>query len=683
MSMNAGQHGAAALDGRGTARDDSGRFRRLAIVLTLPFLLLGARLWYLQIWSNEVYRQQAFANFIDKTSLPADRGLILDARGRIVAGNRPSYDVTVTPAYFAPRDASEEEVAERAERLRRHLALTEPEMATLLEQIRGAQGLWRFEPILVKRNITRDQVAEIETDSLRLSGVEVVASSQRYYPFNDLAAHVLGFVNEVNREELSKLDVYGYRPGQMIGRTGLERAFEAILRGGAGVHAEVVNSRGMPQTDEASRALLGDWNDVVPLPGKNLVLTLDMDLQRIVKTAMRNYHSGAAVALDPQTGRILAIASKPGFNPNSWSGRLSRDEAIAVDNNPYKPRHDKSLQSYFPGSIYKIVTAMAALEAGLIAPDETLHCPGYYEYGKRNKRFHCWKRGGHDQVNLAQALEGSCDVYFYKIGEKLGMDKLAEYAYELGLGEPSGVGYNAEQAGLVPTREWHRKHSPEGFQGGFTLSTSIGQGDTRTSPLQMALAYAALANGGTLYYPQIVDRIETASGHVLFEYPVRVRHELSVKPETLREIVRGLDMVVNSETGTAYATRLDYVRVAGKTGTAQVTSQRLNSAEVDFHLRDHAWFAAFAPVEDAEIVVVVFLEHGGGGSSDAAPVAIEILDRYFREIRGYDPLQIQKKNKGREPQFLTPPGNDLSDASGRPHLSEPGLATPRWRRSQP
>ena len=663
------------LDSRVETRDYSATVRRFSILLSIPFLLLVGRLWYLQIWMNEHYEQLAFNNFIDRSSIAAERGLIFDSKGRLVAGNRPSYDVFITPAYFAPADIDEQEVNEQMATLRRFLALTEEESQAVLDRVNKSQDLWRYQPILLKRNITRDQVARIETNAYQLHGVNVQASSQRYYPFNDLAAHVLGYVNEINSGELERLELYGYRPGEVIGRTGLERSLEAILRGAPGVHAEVVNSRGMPQTDDQSRALLGDWQDVQPIPGKNIVLSLDMDLQRIIKTAMRDYETGAAVALDPRTGAILGIASKPAFNPNAWSGRLSRDEHIDSDNNPHEPMLDKSLLAYFPGSVYKVISAAAALEAGLITKSETLHCPGYYEYGKQKRRFHCWKRSGHDSVTLAQALQMSCDVYFYKVGEKLGMDKLGEYARMFGFGSRSGIGINIESPGLVPTKEWHAKFSPEGFQGGFTLSTAIGQGDTRTSPLQMALAYAALANRGTLYYPQLIKRIETPTGQILFEYPVRIRNKLDLDPATIDEIIHGLDLVVNHEEGTAYATRLDYVRVAGKTGTAQVTSKRVSNSEVEFDKRDHAWFASFAPVDDPEIVVVVFLEHGGGGSSDAAPVAMEILDRYFREIRGYDPMQM--KPKEREPKYLVPADSASRGRGGL--LSEPGSHTPRWR----
>ncbi|MFA5624054.1 MAG: penicillin-binding protein 2 [Bradymonadales bacterium] len=623
-------------------KDYARSFRIVFVFVAIPFIFLSLRFWYLQIWKEEHYKQLAFNNFIKRRVIPAERGVITDIEGRLVAENRPAYNVALTPAFFVQSGESEEEVVERIQRLAKILSLSSEQIEKLTNNVLNVKPENKFSPIPIKQDITRDQVALVETNMLDFYGVEITATSRRYYPFNDLAAHLIGYVNEVNGEELQKLNMYGYRLGDVTGRMGIERAFEPILRGSSGLSAMVVNARGMPQTDPASLGLMRNWKDVAPIAGKTIVLTVDMDLQRILKNALRNFETGAIVAMDPNSGRILGIASTPTFNPNSWSGRLSRDEHLKSDTNPYKPMLDKALLSYFPGSVYKVITAVATLEEGLMQTHDTLNCPGYYEYGKQRRRFHCWKHSGHGAVNIVESLGASCDVYFYKVGEKLGMDTLAEYAYHFGLGRRTGIGINGESPGLVPTRAWHAKHSSEGFQGGFTLSTSIGQGDTRTTPLQMALLYSALANGGTLYYPQIVDRIETAQGEPLFEYPLRVRSKLPYKASTLKAIRDGLDMVMNAEIGTAYAYRLPYLNVAAKTGTAQVTSRRSSNAAVEFKYRDHAWFITFAPIDNAEIVVVVFLEHGGSGSSSAGPVAMEVLDRYFREIKKKTPAVIEQ-----------------------------------------
>lgn len=637
--------GKKVADIRTEPKDYSASFRVLFVFMCIPFVLLCLRFWYLQVWKAEHYKQLAFNNFIKRRVIPAERGLILDIHGNLVAENRPSYDVALTPAFFVQSGEKEDSVLARLESLATILALSKEERERLVERVLNVKPEQKFSPLPVKQDITRDQVALVETSALMFDGVEITPTSRRYYPYNDLAAHLIGYVNEINDEELQRLNMYGYRLGDVLGRMGVERAFEPILRGSAGLSAMVVNARGMPQTDPESVALMKNWRDVAPISGKTIVLTVDMELQRILKNALRNFETGAIVAMDPNSGRILAIASTPTFNPNSWSGRLSRDEHLASDTNPYKPMLDKALLSYFPGSVYKVITAAAALEEGLMQPHDTLNCPGYYEYGKQRRRFHCWKHSGHGAVNIVESLGSSCDVYFYKVGEKLGMDTLADYAAHFGLGKRTGIGINNEASGLVPTKLWHSKNSSEGFQGGFTLSTSIGQGDTKVSPLQMALLYSAVANGGTLYYPQIIDHIETAQGTPLFQYPVRVRSKLPYKASTFQTIRDGLDMVMNSENGTAYAYRLPYLNVAAKTGTAQVTSRRTSNAAVEFKYRDHAWYAAYSPSQAPEIVVIVFLEHGGSGSSSAGPVGMEVLDRYFREIKNQTPALIEQKTE--------------------------------------
>ncbi len=631
------QTNAQSGESRTEAKDYGSSFRWLIIFISIIFVLLISRFWYIQVVDGDHYKQLAFNNFIKRRVVPAERGQIFDAKMRPVATNRPSYDVTLIPAFFTSKSEEESSFLSRMEALASCLALTDTEKQDLIQKVKNVKPAERFLPIMVKMGITRDQLAKVETNSLMFHGVEIVASSKRYYPFNELGAHIVGYVNQINDEELQKFRMYGYRMGDVTGRMGIERRYEPMLRGANGLNASVVNAKGIPQTDSESLALMRDWKDVEPISGKNIVLTIDMDFQRILKHALRDYPTGAIVAVEPDTGRILGMASAPTFNPNSWSGRLSREEHVLSDTNPYKPMLDKSLLSFFPGSIYKVVTAAATLEEGLMLPQDTLNCPGYYEYGKQRRRFHCWKHSGHGAVSITEALASSCDVYFYKVGEKLGMDTLADYARQFGLGERTGIGINNESAGIVPTRDYHNKRSKEGFQGGFTLSTSIGQGDVRVTPLQMAMLYAAIANGGTLYYPLIVDRIETAEGNPIFTFPSRIHYKLPFKRETFETIKNGLDMVVNSEIGTAYAYRLPNISVAGKTGSAQVISRRVSSAAVEFKYRDHAWFAAFAPIDHPKIAVVVFLEHGGSGSANAGPVVMEVLDRYFREILNHEP----------------------------------------------
>lgn len=631
------------------------RFRWIFIAFCIPLVVLVGRLWQLQIIDADIYTHKAHNNLIREVKQPATRGLIYDVAGTAIAENRPAYDVTITPRLLS-RDP------EALNRLGDFLNITQDELGKISRKMERAGD----RSFVARRDITRDQVAVIESNHMDLPGIDVQARAQRYYPQNEYAAHMLGFMNEVNADELEELRAYGYEPGDYVGRMGLERRYEAILRGSPGFERQVVDARGIPQGDEEATELLGSTRRVQPVAGRNLVLTADMRLQQIMFEEFATHPSGAAVAINPNDGSVLAMLSKPTFNPNSWTGRLSTEEKRRSDSDPFKPMIDKTIQSQFPGSTFKIVAALAALNEGIITPDETLHCPGFYEFGKR--RFHCWNHMGHGSVDLTDSLKDSCDVYYYKLGEKLGMDRLAQYGYMFGFGERTGVGINGESRGLVPTRDWHRKHSPEGFQYGFELSTAVGQGDTRVTPLQLALAYAAIANGGTLYYPRLVDRIESAQGRELFEYPGRVRHRLEVPSEMIKAIETGLTAAVNEPGSTPYKHRLDYVTVAGKTGTAQVRgfdSQNLIDGRVELAHRDHAWFAAYAPVGNPQIALVVFVEHGGSGGKVAAPVAMRILDRYFREILNVNPdeekaLALARTRKG--PSRLRRPGAMARDA---------------------
>ncbi len=603
------------------------RFRWLFLLFLVPLTALGVRLWQLQILQHDHYARIAQNNLVRTVEIPADRGVIYDTTGQVIAGNRPSYEVYITPRLFKkePRALG---------LLKTFLNISEDEALLIKQKLQNENG----QAFLARRDITRDQVAALESHRTDLPGVEVRTNSHRHYPFNEYASHAIGFMNEITGEELEELEPFGYRPGDYVGRTGVERTYEPILRGSPGMKRQVVDAHGIPQGEDEAEALLGHYRQVDPIPGRNLVLTLDMRLQEIMVDEFEPFESGAIVAVNPRDGSVLGMMSKPMFNPNSWTGRLSTEEKRRSDLDPFKPMIDKTTLSHFPGSTFKLVSSLAALNEGLIREDETLTCPGFYEFGGR--RFHCWNRGGHGTVNLADSLKHSCDVYYYKLGEKLGMNTLAHYAYMFGFGERTGIGINNEQRGLVPTKDWHRKHSPEGFQHGLTLSTAVGQGDTRSTPLQLALAYGALANGGTLYYPRLVSRVEAAEGRVLFDYPARVRRKLEFSQDFLKQIGVGMAAVVNEPGGTAYKYRLDYVNVAGKTGTAQVRGfddQRLVDGEIALQHRDHAWFAAYAPIEDPQIALIVFVEHGGSGGKVAAPLAMRILDRYFREILGFDP----------------------------------------------
>lgn len=597
------------------------RYIAFIVCVAISFTVILGRLWYIQVIDGEKYFRASTENIIRNVETRPPRGRILDRHGTILAENRPSYDVYVHP-HLVQKPEQREHLFELLEG---YLNLSESDVRRLEKGVSARAGA-----VQVLRDISRHQVALLESDRLRLPGIEIRAVSHRTYPLEHVGAHVIGFVGEIRSDELKDLRSAGYRTGDYIGRVGVESAFESVLRGSPGIERTVVDARGIPQGESETRFLIGDYQKVQPIPGRDVVLTLDARLQLIVDQAMRNYPSGSVVAVDPRDGSLLAVHSKPGFNPNSWSGRLSTTEKIQSDNNPYKPMLDKSINAYFPGSIFKLAGALAALEEGLMTEEDTVKCSGSYLFGGR--RFRCWKAGGHGEMNVMEALQHSCDVYFYKVAEALGIDKIAEYAYRFGWGEPTGYPVNQESSGRVPTRDWHRKNSPGGFQHGFALNTVLGQGDTLATPLQSTLAYAAMANGGTLYYPRLIDRIVNPSGVTLFDFEPKSRKTIKANDAHMGALKKGLWMAVQEDGGTAFPYKLETMELSGKTGTAQVKrigKIRVSNQDKEFRFRDHAWFSGYAPSHEPTIAITVFLQHGGHGSSDATPVAMEILRRWF------------------------------------------------------
>ncbi|MCB9736755.1 MAG: penicillin-binding protein 2 [Deltaproteobacteria bacterium] len=466
-----------------------------------------------------------------------------------------------------------------------------------------------------KRRFT-DEVAVLKSSLSELPGVHIETEFVRTYPQPFIASHLLGYMNLVTAEDRAASPGV-YPLDARVGRAGVEAALESVLRGRAG-EAEYFKG--------ADKSLVRGFRPAES--GLDVRLTIDAKLQREVRQAMRYQRSGAAVALDPRTGAVLALYSTPGYDPNVWSQGIPKDVWEETAANPYHPMMNKALTAFAPGSVYKIVTSLAGLDLGLVTPEDTMHCPGYYEFAGR--RFRCHARSGHGYVNMEEAIKGSCDVYFYKLGEKIGMDRLAHYGEMFGFGEATGIEIG-ERTGRVPTKAFHET-TPLGFQPGLTLSTAIGQGALTASPLQVARAFAAVANGGHLMQARLVDAYLNENGQVVQRFLPVEEARLAATPEELATIREGLVRVVNDSNGTGKEARLDTVVVAGKTGTAEAAQSRPGADE---ELRrwlkdDHAWFAAYAPADDPQIVVVVFLEHGRGGGHNAAPVAKVILEAWLR-----------------------------------------------------
>src|ERR1017187_399913 len=604
------------------------RSQVLSLIVTVVFLALGVRLFYLQVIEGDNFYRMTAENIIRTGPLPATRGQIRDRKGRVFATMVPSYDIEVLPSQIT---------RESYDRLR---ALLGPDVERMLtwEAIQAEATKGKDRTLVAAENVSRDVMAQLET-SLDKPGIHVAAVQRRHYPNGTTAAHAIGYLNEVSAEELKTRKDEGYQAGDTIGRTGIERQWEPYLRGQKGFEKVVVNRRGLRRTDVHISDLVTDGPvSQSPSPGNNVILALDLDVQRIVERALRSVRSAAAVVVDIETGRILAIASKPAFDPNMMSGGLSPENIARVLSDRLRPFRDKALSDTFnPGSTFKAITAMTGLEEKVIVPEDKVKCGGYIQVGRR--RFRCTK--AHKTVNLYDAIVQSCNVFFYDLGGRPGMmNRMAKYAADFGLGAPTGLGLNGEQAGFIPTEEWHRARAltdkkNEGFVVGHALNTTIGEGAVRVTVLQMALLYAAIASDGKLWLPQIVDRVESPSGQIIEEFPPRVRRDVSVSPESMAFLRRALYGVVFDSKGTAYKARPKRIEIAGKTGTAQVFQGGRRGGDeppLPYERVDHAWFAGFAPAAKPRIAFAVLVEHGGHGGSVSAPVAVEIVENYFDTV---------------------------------------------------
>jgi penicillin-binding protein 2 len=598
------------------------RYKWMALVVLAGFTVVLGRMVQLQLVEHDRWAAIARANITKTVTLPATRGVIRDTNGRIVATNRPSYAVYVVPQLLAPGDV---------QRIADLMELEDDARGRLEERLARIPAHRRLQQIQVFTDIGRDQLASLETHSAELPGVDVVATPVRAYPYAHLGSHAVGYLNEVSAEDLEALAEHGYRAGELLGRTGVERAFESYLRGKRGFMRVLVNARGEPMDTATARTIDARTQREEPIPGRDLTLTLDMDLMRSVERAFRGHPSGAVVVLEAETGEIRALYSKPSVDLNEMSGRLAPERFRELMDNPFRPLIDKAIyESYFPGSTFKPVTALAALVDDVLEPSTRFDCPGFYELGKR--RFRCTH--AHGEVDMKTAIVRSCNVYFWKLAEQVGLDRIHRYARDLGFGRPSGLGINSEASGFVPNREWYRKRHDNKFRIGFTLNTAIGQGNTRATLLQLALAYGALANGGRLNVPQLVEAVTTPDGNVLERFQPRLRRRIAAAPEHLSLLREGLVGVVNDKKGTAFDARVQGgITVAGKTGTAQVARGPVREGEDPrrawYFRRDHAWFAGYAPADDPRVVVVVLVEHGGAGGKTAAPIATQVIQEYL------------------------------------------------------
>ena len=589
------------------------------VIIIFFFSAAVTRLWFLQVEQGDYYNQLADSNRVRSIEIAAPRGNIYDRKGREIVTNRPSFNVVWIRENNKIND----------EWLKRLTRLLKQDATALLEKIRKMAGGPGHIPVRLAEDIDWETVARIENNRMYLPDIKIEVVPLRIYHFGNLASHLIGYMGEISKAELDKADRTLYKGSDLIGKMGLERLREADLRGEKGHDNMEVNALGFEQEN-----LKGDE----PLPGKDMYLTLDVELQKIAEEEMAvKNRAGAVVAMEANTGRLLALASAPELHLDEFVGGISQKAWQGMLDNPLHPLTNKLVQGqYPPGSTYKPVTAFAGLAEGVITPDTTFFCPGSMEFA--NRTYRCWKKGGHGTVSLKRALGESCDVYFYNVGLRLGVDRLAKYGKMFGLGAKTGVEMEYEKPGIAPSSEWKRKRYNVKWHEGETLSVAIGQGYNLTTPLQVAMMTMVIANGGTLYKPAVVEQVIGPDGKKASTFQPEVLSRLQGQGKNLKLVREGMVEAVNSKRGTGREAQIDSshgIIVGGKTGTAQVVRLaqyiHLKEADIPYKYRDHAWFTCFAPASNPEIVVTVLVEHGLHGGSASAPIASKILNKYFED----------------------------------------------------
>jgi len=583
---------------------------RISVLLVIAFsvmVLLITRLVWIQLLEGPQYKKIAEANRIRKLYQQAPRGTFYDRNGAVLVGNRPSFAISVIPAEYANAQAATPFLAQVT-------GMTEGDIAQLVEQ--GQAFL--YTPVRLKRDVDQVAISQIEENKAWLPGVIIEAIPVRYYVYGDMAAHVFGYIGRISEEEYNTASQRGYAMSDMIGKAGLEHVWEKELRGVDGGREVEVNALG----EEVASA-----GEKTAIAGNSLVLTLDANLQKAAEEALKEQISvsrssgmpakgGAIVVLDVKTGGVLALASSPSFNPNAFVGGITSREWENLLKNPDKPLGNRAIQNmYPPGSVFKVITASAALETGVTTPEEIFRDNGYYVLS--GWTFYGWEPKGLGKLNIVDAIAMSSDPVFYELGRRLGTDRLASYALTFGLGSVSGIGLPGEEAGVVPTEAWKEATYGEPWYPGETIIAAIGQGYYLVTPLQQALTMMAVANGGIIYKPILVDKVINPQGALVTKISPSILRTIYLRPEVWDEVRRGMTGVIRK--GTAAIAFQGFTKtVAGKTGSAETGRDTV-----------HSWFAGYAPVENPEIAFAVLVEDAGEGAMAAVPLGRKIVEVYY------------------------------------------------------
>lgn len=622
------------------------RAGQVANIILICFGVVLLRLWYLQVYKGEQYHRFSIQNRLRKEIVRAPRGMIYSANDQLLVDNIPRFDAVLTRQYLKNKD----------ETLKRLSSILGMEIEEINQTIRKHSSQAKYRPIIIKKNISLEEVARIETENAFLPGVSVDTFISREYVDGEVGAHLLGYISEISQQQLPKYrsrDKLDYHLGDFIGQFGIEEEMDKTLRGDNGFEYVEVDALGRKKKYINTDNLFQGIKDEMPRPGKNLKLTIDRDMQMAAYEALKG-KSGSLVALDVKTGKVLTMVSTPAFDPSQFSRGLTMDYWNSLINNEENPLRDRSIQEHFsPGSTFKPFTAIAALEEGIIDPNTKIRCHGTYRLGRRVYRS--WKRYGTEKVNITDALMQSCNIFFYKAATDMDIDSLAKYSKLFGFGERSGIALPREVSGLIPTKEWKLKRNGIPWQQGETLSCSIGQSYVLVSTLQLANAYAAIATKGKLYRPYIVDEVFDYNGKQIKKFEPELIREIKLKDSTWNAVRKGLYRVVNEPKGTAWWRRGLGNQMAGKTGTSQViraaSEEQLYSkcSEMEYKYRHHGVFVAFAPYDDPQIAVAALVEHGCGGSSAAAPVVEKVVSQYMNK---YLPEKQKEFAKAEKSQYL-------------------------------
>jgi penicillin-binding protein 2 len=612
------------------------RFRYLYGILIIMASILFLRLWYLQILKGEDFKRDAEENRLKKIKIEAPRGMVFDRDRRVLLDNHPTFNVAITPQYF--RAASREAREATIEKLAHIINTPTSAVEDILGKNRNQQS---FQPVIIKHNLSMDEVSLIEMEKLSLPGVEVATGIRRTNVNGLIGSHLLGYISEIDADELPRVNKNAKRPyqqGDSIGKSGLEMQWENMLRGVDGVEYVEVDAFGRKKVtnDRSGAAMVYDIPPKPAEPGKNIVLTIDEDLQQAAaEQFIKDNETGSVVAIDPNNGEVLSMLSWPSFDPGEFSVGIRPEYYKQLVQNEDKPLRDKTiLDHYQPGSTFKIVSSLAGLEEGLINENTVINAGWTFKFGSHV--FHDWKVGGHGLTDVVKSLYRSVDVFYYKLGTRMDIDVLARYARELGLGQKTGIQLPGEVPGIMPDTAWKKRTQNAEWFPGETLSVMIGMGAVTATPIQLANLIGAVANGGTVYRPRLLKYVEGQDGSMLDKSEPEVLHQTKFSADSLRLVRKGLQMVIGYEHGTAHSAFIPGIEAAGKTGTAQIggynaETLKMNCMARERRFRNNGLFVAYAPVDDPKIAIAVVLEHACHGTA-AAPIAMAVIKRYLQKL---------------------------------------------------